>query len=234
MQMAGVGCLVLVGLAVLLGIVLYFKAETWARSAAAKVVEIIAEEVMDEVGLSEEEKRSASKPVREFAQKVRDGEASMEQIAAVAKEFAEGKAWAALLMRGFQTKYLEPSELTDDEKAAGRVLVGRFTDGLLKESIPMERLEEISDIVSVKTTGADGKEQVKLKDTITIEELKSCLVIMKDAADKGGVEDREFTHDIGEMIGEAIEKGMARGAEAEKRRAEDSDSSDPQPPDSGE
>jgi hypothetical protein len=214
----------------LLGIVAYFKAESWARSAGATLVEVMTEQIMDEMGLSEEEKSSASVPVREFTQKIRDGEASMEQIKAVAEEFAEGKAWAALLLRGFQTKYLEPSELTDDEKAAGRVLVGRFTDGLLKESIPMERLNEISEIVTYETTDADGDEQRKLKDSITIEELKSCLAIMKEAADKGGVEDREFTHDIGEMIGDAIDKGMARGAEAE----EDSDSSGSAPPDSGE
>jgi len=235
LQLAGVGCLVIVALVVVLGIVLYFKAEDWARAAAAKFVEVAADEVMDEVGLSDEEKRSASGPVREFARKIRDGEASAEQIAAVVEEFAEGKAWAALLMRGFQTKYLDPSELSEEGKAAGRVVVGRFTEGLLKESIPQERLEEISNIVTYKITGTDGQEQRKLKESITADELKSCLAIMKDAADTGGVDNREFTHDIGEMIGQAIERGMAKpsGEVPEDRPVEDAGKAAPGPADPG-
>jgi len=235
LQLAGAGCLVIVVLAVVLGILLYFKAEDWARAAGAKIVEVAAEEVMDEVGLSDEEKSSAIGPVREFASKIRDGEASAEQIAAVVEEFAEGRAWAALLMRGFLTKYLEPSELSDEEKAAGRVVVGRFTEGLLKESIPRERLEEISNIVTYETVGADGEKERKLKESITTDELKSCLTIMKDAADTGGVESKEFIHDIGEMIGQAIERGMARpsGQDTDDHPARDAGKAGPGPADPG-
>jgi len=226
-QAAGVGCLVIVVLA----IVLYFKAEDWARAAGAKLVEVAAEQVMDEVGLSEEEKRSASVPVREFARKIRDGEASAEQIAAVVEEFAEGKAWAALLMRGFSKKYLEPSELSDEEKAGGRVTVGRFTEGLLKDSIPKERLEEISNVVTHETVGADGAKERRLKESITTDELKSCLAIMKGAADSAGVENKEFAHDIGEMIGQAIDRGMAKPSDLspENRPAPHSGASDSRP-----
>ncbi|MHC5058330.1 MAG: hypothetical protein ACYTKD_27045 [Planctomycetota bacterium] len=209
LQAAGIGCLALIGLAVVLGIVVYSKAESWARAAGATLVEAVTEQAMSEAGLSEEEKDSAREPVREFARKIRDGEVSAEQVAAVVEEFAEGGAWAVLLMRGFQTKYLEPSDLPEEEKAAGRVTVGRFVEGLLRETVPTKRLGEISDIVTYETAGPDGEKQHKLKDSITTEELRSSLSIMKDAADAAGVEDREFTRDIGEMIGQAIERGMA-------------------------
>ena len=211
LQLAGIGCLALVCLAVVLGIVLYFKAESWARAAGAKLAEVMVEEMVEEVGLSEEEKLSVRKSVREFARKIREGEVSAEQIAAVLEEFAEGGAWAALLMRGFETKYLEPSDLPEEEKAAGRVTVGRFVEGLASEDVPAKRLEEISDIVTYEAVGSDGRKQRRLKDSITTEELRACLSTMKDAADAAGVEDRQFTHDIGEMIEAAIGRGMAPG-----------------------
>ncbi len=209
LQLAGVGCLAIIGLAVVLGIVLYFKAEGWARAGGAKLVEVITEQAMAEVGLSEEEKRSAREPVREFARKIRDGEVSAEQVAAVLKEFVDGGAWAPLLMRGFETKYLAPSDLPEEEKSAGHVTISRFVEGLTGEAIPQKRLEDISGVVTYEAVGSDGQKQRKLKDSITTEELRSCLSIMKGAADEAGIEDREFTHDIGEMIGQAIEKGIA-------------------------
>ena len=80
------------------------------------------------------------------------------------------------------------------------------------ESIPSSKAEEISDLVTYETTGPGGETTHKLKESITTEELKSCIKIMKDAADGAAIEEKEFTFDIADEIKKAIEKGMAKTA----------------------
>ena len=207
-KMAGVGCLVLIVLGVVVGLVVWAKWEGWARAAGAAGVELVAEEMMSELGLTEEEKDGAMGPVREFAQQIRDGEVTLAQAIAVGEELVDGPAFAVLLTRGFEGKYLAASELSDAEKQEGHVTLTRFAQGVSTERIPTTKAEEISQIVTIETTDSEGETTKELKETITTEELKSCLAIMKDSADAAGVEDREFTFDLAEEIRKAIENGM--------------------------
>ena len=92
------------------------------------------------------------------------------------------------------------TQLTDNE-------IDRF-NALYDKACKLQKDLVILDGSPKRKPGFLGRR--KLKESITTDELKSCLAIMKDAADTGGVEDKEFAHDIGEMIGQAIERGMAK------------------------
>ena len=208
----GIGCGVLAVIGIVLALVVVVKAKDWARTAGAAVLEIAAEAMMDEFELPEDEKTAAMEPVREFAQQIRDGNVTLEQIAAVGEALTEGPAIAAVLMRGFEAKYLAKSELPDEEKAEARVTISRFVHGVSTESIPSGKVEEISGLVTYETTGPGGETTHNLKESITTEELRSCIKIMKDAADGAAIEEKEFTFDVAEEIRKAIEKGMATTA----------------------
>lgn len=208
-KMAGVGCLVLVAIGIVAGMVVYFKAKDWARAGIAAVTEKVTEKMVKELGLSEAERESAMEPIREFAQRIRDGEVSLEQGGRVMEALTEGPAFAVLMMHVFERKYLAGPELSEEEKQEGHVTITRFVRGVSTGSIPKTKIEEISKIVMLETTDSEGETTKKPKDTITAEELKSCLTIMKDSADAAGIEEKEFTFDLGEEIRKAIEKGMA-------------------------
>jgi hypothetical protein len=208
----GIGCGVLAVIGIVLGVVVYVKAKDLARVAGAKGVEIVAEAMMDEAELAADEKAAAMEPVREFAQQIRDGKVTLEQAIAVGEALAKGPAFAAVLMRGFEAKYLAKSELPDEEKAEARVTISRFVHGVSTEMIPPSKAEEISNLVTYETTGPGGEKTTTLKESITTEELRSCIKVMKDAADGAGIEDTEFTFDIADEIRKAIEKGMATTA----------------------
>ncbi|MHC4198637.1 MAG: hypothetical protein ACYSU0_01400 [Planctomycetota bacterium] len=210
LEAAGVGCLVLIVLGLIAGVVVYFKWESWVRSIAAGAGEIAADSMMDNLGIPADEKEAAMKPVREFAQRIRDGEVGLEQVGAIAEALAEGPALAAIMARGFEVKYLGPSDLPEEEKKAGHISISRFVQGVSTGKIPKEKAEQIGDICTVETVDDDGDQTRKLKDSITTEELKSCLGIMKDAADAAGIEDKEFKVDLAAEIRKAIETGMAK------------------------
>lgn len=210
LEAAGVGCLVLIVVGLIAGVVVYYKWEGWVRSIAAKGAEVAAEGMMDELGIPADEKEAAMKPVRELARRIRDGEVGLEQVGAIAEALAEGPALAAVMARGFEVRYLRPSDLTDEEKTAGYVAISRFVQGVSTGKIPKEKAEEVRDVCTVETVEADGNETRKPKDSITTEELKSCLKIMKDAADAAGIENREFKVDLAAELRKAIEAGMAR------------------------
>ncbi len=215
---AGIGCLVLVVIGVIAGVVVYYKAGSWARAAVAVGVEAAAEKTMENLNLPQDEMNAAMEPIREFTQKIRDGEVTLEQALAVGEALAGGPALAAVMARGFEVKYLHPSDLPDDEKQAGHVAISRFVNGVSTDRIPdekaKEKVKEIGDIVTVKTTDSAGKTTKQPKDALTAEELRSCLKIMKDAADAAGVEQREFVVDLAAEIRKAIAIGLDKAPAA--------------------
>jgi len=215
LEAAGIGCLVLLVLGLIVGVFLYkyyrMRVKDMARFEGALLVEAAADGMMDDLGIPADEQRAAMKPVGEFVGRILDGEVNIEQVGAVAEALAEGPALAAVLARGFEVKYLGPSDLPEDEKKAGHIGISRFVQGVSTGKIPKETAEEIGDMCTVKTVDDDGDETRKLKDSITAEELKSCLMIMKDAADAAGIENKEFKVDLAAEIRKAIETGMEKG-----------------------
>ena len=112
-------------------------------------------------------------------------------------------------------KYVQAGALSEDEKKAAHITVTRFTQGLIDETVSTETKDEITAIVTETSVDSSGDESTDLKDSITDEELKECLKLMKDAADKAGIENKEFKVDIAEEIRKAIEAGLASAAAGE-------------------
>jgi hypothetical protein len=208
-KIAGIGCAAMVVLAIVAGIVVYYKGHDLLRAGGAAVANMAAVEMMDQFEIPAAERDAAMVPVREFTEKVKKGEVSTEQIGAVAKAFVEGPAFAAIAARGFDAKYMKKSSLGADEQAAGRTTLSRFAHGISSGAVPHAALEGLKDIVTVSGKGADGKDDVDLKDALTDDEVRAALAHMKSSADGGGVEQREFAIDLPAEIRSSIKKGMS-------------------------
>ncbi len=208
----GIGCLGMLILAVAAGLVIYFKGGDIVRAGAAKVTEAAVEEMLKELQIPAGEREAAMAPVREFAQQIRAKKVSWEQGGEILKEVAEGPVSVVVMARTFEVKYLQPSPLSPEEKAAGHVNVSRFAHGISEAKIPREKGQPILDIITEKGSDSRGRNRDKLRDSITGEELARCLKIAKDEADAAGIENKEHPIDLAREIRKAIDRGMnARG-----------------------
>lgn len=208
LKAAGIGCLVVIVLVVVAGWLVYSN----IGKITSKVMVVAAEQAFTAMNMPEGEKQAAMVPIRELADKIAAGEITKEQAMSVLNSLAEGPLPIAITMRAFQVKYVDASSLPAEEKKEAAVSISRFARGLMDEKIDRSKGEEVAGIVTVKTTGANGQETSQLKEAITSDELKQCLQIMKDAADKAGIENKMFPVDLAAEIRKAIQKGMAAGA----------------------
>jgi hypothetical protein len=207
-----IGCLGILLLVVVVGVVAYYKMGDWVRSGGAAIVNLVAEEALKDLDIPAAEREAAMEEVRAFSQKVKDGEVSVQEITSVAEHFAKGPAFAAIMARGFEVKYLAVSELPEEEKAEGRKTLSRFSHGVSQKQIPRETLEELKQIIAHEKQNED--DPVKFKKALTPEELRRALNVMKAAADDAGVEDAVFTIDLTAEIRKSIDEGMASAAES--------------------
>jgi hypothetical protein len=196
---------VVVIIAVVAGLII---AKNWEKIVGVSVT-AGARAMFQGLQLPADEKQAAMVPVQELADKIKSKQVSVEQAGSVMKSVLEGPLPYVIILRAFEVAYLQPSSLPAEEKTAGHVTVTRFAKGLIDNTVDRNSGKEIMNVISVKTTGPGGKENVKFKETITVEELKKSLAIMKEAADKAGVEDKEFKVDIAAEIRKAIDASLS-------------------------
>ena len=129
-MVGGVGCLLLLVLGGVTAYYVYLKALEAAREAAATLTETSAEAILSSFELPDEAKDVALKPVREFAQKIRAGEVSLEQGTRVLAELIDGGGLRAIASgiaaQMFEQNYLQPSAA----RPTRVVLVAADADGM--------------------------------------------------------------------------------------------------------
>ena len=208
-KIGGIGCLLLLVVALVGGYFAFKNKDILVRAGTAKVMIVGAEAMFSGFQMSAEDKEAAMAPIHELAAKIKSGEVSMEQGGKILEELAQSSLPIVMTLKAFDVAHLQPSELSADEKKTARITMSRFAKGLMDKSIDQSTGKAISDIVTTKTIGTDGKESSELKKTITNQELTNCLQIMKEAADEAGIENKLFPVDIASEIRKAIEKGIA-------------------------
>lgn len=208
MKAAGIGCLVVLLAA---GIGGFYVAKNYKRiglTIASKGTVVAAESLLGNMQLPDSEREAAMVPIREFAARVGKGEVTMKQLEVIGKVLTEGPLPMLVMARAAEVKYLQPSDLPEEEKKAGSVTLSRFAWGMTEKKIDTEKLNSVFDRISVKTTGANGQENVRLKEKLSSDDLRDWLKTMKDAADEAGVEDRQFDVNIAAEIRKAIDAGL--------------------------
>jgi truncated hemoglobin YjbI len=212
----GIGCLILVILSGIGGVVLVKKLPDLIQSGGAALVVKGFEATLKGAGLPEDEQEAIMVPVKELMADFKSNELSMEELGKVMSVVVDSHVPRMVMMRGFELMYVEDSELSEEAKQGAKKTVSRYLRAMMTDKISHEgeHEEKISDIVTTETTNEKGETVNELKEDLTKEELDQCLEIMKNKADEAGIEDRMFSIDIASALQDAI-------AEARKAHAED-------------
>ena len=199
---AGIGCLGVVVVLIIAGVVVVKNFKSIGRSAGAKLATTAVEAVVDQSGLSGTEKAEIMKPVKELAKEFKNEELTLEELGSILSKVAEGSLPTLLSMRSFEILYLEKSSLDAAAKKAASVTVSRYAQGHVTAKI--KDSDGIQGIIWENTTNAEGEATKSLKEALTPEELQKCLAIMKKAADDAGIADKKFEIDIAGALRKSI------------------------------
>jgi hypothetical protein len=197
------GCLIMFVIGVVLAAaLLYWLSQNW-RGWASDLGTQVLKQSIEESDLPEQEKQEVQAQVERVFDALRDGTLSGEQFGRIVEKVAESPLLPSIIASTAETKYLEPSGLSEDEKAEARVTIHRFvrgaTDGDIDEASVNEAMAHIAD------RAGDGWQ---LRENVTDDELRAFLATAKAQADDAGVPEEPEEFDPSDEVKRIIDEAM--------------------------
>ncbi|GJM18534.1 MAG: hypothetical protein DHS20C14_07470 [Phycisphaeraceae bacterium] len=215
---AKLGCLIALGVFVFIIIAaVVYGMLTW-KGWAATWAETIAVEVVQESNLEDTEKGEVLGEIRAVTEAFRSGDLSLAEAKLIFKGVIESPLLPAGMVYGMHTLYYAPSELSEEEKAAGKMALSRVARGLFDETIDPDRMGRVfGPISTTNTTGPrvhiNAPEfQLHLKDpeTTTADELREVTALAIAEADAAEVPNELYEVDVSDEIARAVQEAIGR------------------------
>ncbi|PQO25458.1 hypothetical protein C5Y96_24255 [Blastopirellula marina] len=194
-------CLVLAGVACGVGYYVYINIGVMAANLAESQLNA----VIDEFDLPEDQKSGMKEQVSRVAQGYRDGDISMEQLGSVAEHILESPAFTAVPVEIARSKYIEPSGLTDEEKAEAKKQLQRVAHGAFEKKISEDELKALLD-GRIADEQPDGN--LQFRDDVPDEDLRDLTAAAKALADEKEVADQNFEIDLAAELKKAVDKAL--------------------------
>ncbi|MHC2070989.1 hypothetical protein ACYFX5_26250 [Bremerella sp. T1] len=194
-------CLVLAGIACGVGYYVYVNMSVMAANFA----ETQLNSVIDETDLPEEQKKGMKEQVSRVAQGYRDGDISLEQLGQVGEKIVESPAFTAIPVEIARAKYIEPSGLSDEEKANAKKQLQRIAQGAFDKKINEDELKSLLD-GRIADEEADGN--LQFRDNVSDDELREFITAAQQMADEKGVADQNFEIDLAAELKKAVDEVM--------------------------
>jgi hypothetical protein len=177
-----IGCLVVVVVVLLLGVLATLWVARNGKSWLAQSVSAAVKESINETDLPAEEKAEINAEIDRATNAFRDGRMSNEQAVMLMQGLAQSPLITAIVASAAEKKYVDPSGLSDEEKTAANLTLQRFARGVIDRKINEQTYESV--MSNIATRQGD---QWQLRDKVTDEQLRAFLTAAKTAADEAGV-----------------------------------------------
>jgi hypothetical protein len=142
-------------------------------------------ELVDQSDLPEAEKAELKAESKRVTAGIADGSITWEQMGQIMTGIVESPLMPMFLVKSIEAQYLNPSGLSDEEKAEGRKTLERYASGLMSKTISQESADQVLAHVADK----DANGEWKLREKVTDDELRQALATAKQQADEAGIPD---------------------------------------------
>ncbi|MBT4867704.1 MAG: hypothetical protein HON53_21595 [Planctomycetaceae bacterium] len=130
------------------------------------------------------------------------GDITTEQVTEILQKVFQGPIMMAGTCQHMERRYVIPSELSDEEKAEGKLTLQRVARGSFEGDISQSQFQTLTASISV----SDQNGNQSLKETLTDEELREFLTQCKKLADDTKIPEEPHDIDIGEEIKKAVDE----------------------------
>ena len=205
------GCLIaaviviLIALGVVVWVMLSWKG--WVADFTTEAVGVM----IDESDWPDQEKLELKAEVERLGQAFRNGDLSGDQLLVLMEEIADSPLMTTMVVAAIETKYVDDSGLSDEEKEAGRVALRRFVRGMINDKISEDDLDEAMRHIADK--GPDG--EWELRESVSDDELRKLFEIVEAKADEAGIPEEVEEVDPSDELRRIIDEALAGGGQAE-------------------
>lgn len=206
------GCtIILVIFAVILlalGIGGWYVYSNW-KGWAAMGMEEATKATLADSGLPQDQRDKILAEVQKFGTDFKEGRITVEQFGKVMEQVVESPLLPLAGVHAARAKYVEPSTMTAEEKAAAVRSLQRFARGITEKKITPPQ-QVIDDVVKpVTTLKPDGRWEMKANPTR--QELDQFIANVKAKADEAKIPDEPYDLNIADELTKAINTALGRG-----------------------
>lgn len=216
------GCLialaVLLAIAIAGGVFVYLNWRGWAASGMRQATTAIVQDAP----LSDTEKQEVIDQVDRVALAFENGDIGFVQMGELLERLQDGPLLPAGIAYGAYSEYIEPAELTDDEKTAGRVAMDRVARGIAENTIDPEKLGDVLQPIAAapvskgggSVTINTGSWQITIKppEDTTPEEIREVIANAATLADEQAIPDERYELDVSEELRKVIDEVLAQSS----------------------
>jgi hypothetical protein len=124
------------------------------------------------------------------------------ELQKVFDELQKSPIFAIIGAWGLDKAYIEPSGLSDDEKATGRRTLERTMRGVIEKKISDQAFRD------AMPRRPGNNQQPAPGDRITDEEVRQMLIELKGLADAAGIPDEGFEVDVGDEVKKVVDTAL--------------------------
>jgi nitrogen fixation/metabolism regulation signal transduction histidine kinase len=198
-----IGCLAIVVVMVLLGIIAGIWISRNAKGWIANSLSTVVKQSIAETDLPAEEKEQINAQIDRGAKAFADGEISGEQAALLMEKLIQSPLLTAIVASAAEKKYVDPSGLSEEEKTAANVTLQRFARGVIDQKINPQTYETV-----MKSIATKQGDEWELKETVSDDELRKFLEAAKTAADDAKVEEQPPQVDPSDEVKRLIDEAL--------------------------
>jgi hypothetical protein len=203
------GCLLGCLAAVVVSLVLGTLATIWVvrnfRGLAASTMSLGIKQGIDATDLPAEEKAQMKVEVDRGVELFREGRMSDEQAAMLVQKAVNSPLMTAMVTTAVEKKYLDPSGLSEEEKAEARMTLPRFIRGMIDEKIDRKSQDAAFQHVGDK----QPNDQWKFREDLSDADLRAFLAEAKKAADDAEIPEQPQAVDPSDEVKRLIDEVMA-------------------------
>jgi hypothetical protein len=181
------------------GIYIAMHMKEWAADFA----KLAAQELIKESGLPEDQRTAILGEIQQLADDYKSGKISTEELTRVAKTIGESPLIPLAGVQVARHKYIEPSNMTEQEKTDAILAVQRLARGVYEKKISKEEIDEITKPIADLRRDRNWT----LKENPTRMEIDQFIANAKAAADAAMIPNEPFDLNIAEELKKAIHGG---------------------------
>ncbi len=197
-------CLIGCGVIVVVGLLACGGAAWYGISQAPIIAADLIITAIEESELPDEEKREVKKQIDRVKDAYKRGDIGYAEFGKMAQSFAESPLMSLIYVYAAEKQYLEPSGLSDEEKADAKLVLSRLIRGVTEEKVDMDGVDEALEPITLQKTN----NQRQLKPTLSDEEVREFIANCKQIADDAGVSEEHVDVNVSDTVKQLVDETL--------------------------
>lgn len=184
-------CIVIGGIYVLMNV------KEWTADLGSQA----AQSVIKQSSLPEDQKAAILSEIDQLTTDYKNGKVSTEKVGRVIQTMTEGTLIPVAIVQASNAKYVQPSDMTDKEKAEAALILQRLARGLYEKKIPKQAIDEITRPIGDVDS---ARHSWMMKENPTRMEIDQYIANAKASADAAMIPNEPFTVNIADEFKKVV------------------------------